>query len=102
MRLILKLILAIALCGPAFAGTTPDALRELAMADDVAAVDAALDDALAQDARSGKEPDLQLGLFAVFEVTHPGIGAFTASWLARNPTSPNAMTARGWYLYNLA
>jgi hypothetical protein len=98
MRLILTLILAITLCGPAFA-TTPDAFRNLVMAGDITAVDAALNDALAQDARSGIEPDAQLGLFAVFEVTRPAIDTFTANWLAQSPTSPNAMTARGWYLY---
>jgi hypothetical protein len=99
MRLILKLILAITLSGPAVAATTPEALRELVMAGDMAAVEVALEDTVVQDAATRADPDFQREMFKVFWVTHPEIDAFTAKWLQQNPTSPNAMTARAWYLH---
>jgi hypothetical protein len=101
MRLILKLILAITLCGPAFATTTGDALRELVMAGDLAAVEATIDKAVKQDFATRADPASQRDLFPIFQVTHPDIGTFTEKWLHDMPTSAYAMTARAWYLYDL-
>lgn len=52
MRKVILLLLAL-LPTPAMATVTPDALRELVMAGDVAAVQAALAEAVAQDAGLG-------------------------------------------------
>lgn len=101
MQLIRLVFIALALCGPAFATTTPDALREMVMAGDIAAVEAAISEAVEQDTATHADPASQRDLFLVFQVTHPDIGAFTAKWLHDAPTSAYAMTARAWYLYNL-
>ena len=100
MRKVILLLLAL-LPTPAMATVTPDALRELVMAGDVAAVQAALAEAVAQDAGSGAEPDVQRELFGVFVTTHPDIGAFTEKWLQKDPASALAMTARAWHLYSV-
>ena len=93
-----SLLLAL-LCGlPALSGSADD-LRFRIMAGDIAEVEAALNAAVAQDQTPGTDPKAQRDLFAVFAVTHPSVDAFTAKWLSVNPTSANAMTARGWYLH---
>jgi hypothetical protein len=99
MRLIFKLLLAIVLCGPVFATTSPETLRDMVIAGDIAAVEAALEDAAIKDATSGLDPETQRDLFKVFWVTHPAIDAFTDKWMHQSPTSAAAMTARAWYLH---
>lgn len=99
MSLIRLIILAITLCGPAFATPAQDALHDKIMAGDIVGVEDTLTKAVAQDATSGVEPELQRDLFTVFWVTDPKIDAFTAKWVAQSPSSAYAMTARGWYLH---
>ena len=99
LRMIVKTLLAFLLCTPAFATPMQDMFRKQIMAGDIAGVDAILTEAILQDAEPGTDPELQRALFHVFWATDPKIEAFTANWLAKDPTSAHAMTARGWYLH---
>lgn len=101
MRLILNIILAIIVSGPALATTSAEDLRSLVIGGDVKAVEAAIDGAVAQDFATHADPALQRDLFAIFHVTHPDIGAFTEKWLREQPTSAYAMTARAWYFHKI-
>jgi hypothetical protein len=99
MSLIRQIILAIALCSPAFATPAQDALHDMIMAGDIAAVEATLTKAVAQEGAPGQEPQAQRDLFLMFVVTDPKVDRFTANWLQERPDSAYAMTARGWYLH---
>lgn len=100
MHVIRSIVLCVSIVfsTPSFA-TTPDELRNRVISGDLAEVEAALNAAVAQDQTSAADPEAQRDLFGVFAVTHPSVDAFTAKWLLVNPTSANAMTARGWYLH---
>lgn len=99
MSLIRQIILAIVMCNAAFATPAQDALYEMIMAGDIAAVEATLTKSVAQDAAPGQEPQAQRDLFLMFVVTDPKVDKFTANWLQERPGSAYAMTARGWYLH---
>lgn len=89
------------LAAPAAADTSVDDLRALVMAGEIAPVEAALKAAEAADLASGGEPDAERDLIVVFRETHPAVDDFTKRWLAAEPDSAWAMTARGWHLYSL-
>lgn len=100
MRKVIGFVLAL-MPIPTMADTAADALRELVLVGDVAAVEATVAAAVAEDAASTTEPDLHRILFTVFSETHPDIGAFTARWLRERPNSALAMTAQGGQDYAL-
>ena len=97
IRLILTLF-ALTLASPAFAAT-PYEFRQLVYAGDIAGVTAALTEAEARDKASPDEPYLQRNLFTIFTESHDKVNDFTVKWLASEPDSPYAQTARGWQLY---
>lgn len=90
------------LAGPVHAtGSRAEDIYSLALKNDRAAIVKALSEAVAQDRASGTEPDLQRGLFNAFALTDPRVDSFTKDWLAAEPASAYALTARGWHLYAL-
>ena len=84
---------------PALA-TTQDDFRAMIWAGDMSGVKAALQAVEASDLASSGEPDAERALFHIFLESHPKVAAFTESWLAAEPDSALAMTARGWQLYS--
>lgn len=77
-------------------GPSPEDFRQWIHAGEVARVKAALV-AASYDTTEGR--DHGRSLFAVFRERHPKVIAFTEGWLTQEPTSPLAMTARGWSLH---
>lgn len=82
--------------GAGLPGPSPVALREMIHSGDLAAVKAALG-ALPYDSPAAREH--ARSLFAIFQERHPKVIAFAEGWLLAEPTSPLAMTARGWSLH---
>lgn len=94
----------VAMIGPPFAADapetrpelTPEAMRAMIYADDVAGVDAAL------RGLSTEGHDAQTfirNVYGTFGERHPKVIAFTKAWAKQAPTSIHAMTARGWALH---
>ena len=101
VRFLALAVMVFLLAAPAAAETGEVDLRALVVAGDIAPVEAALKAAEAADQASGGEPDAERALFSLFTDTDPGIADLTERWLATEPGSALAMTARGWHLYAL-
>ncbi|WP_127046157.1 hypothetical protein [Pseudorhodobacter sp. E13] len=78
---------------------TPEAFRDAAYAGDRATVDAALREQHQIDVAAHSAEWRQRILFTTFTNLHPVIDSFTTDWLADDPASAYALTARGWYLF---
>ncbi len=72
--------------------------RAMIYAHDIDGFSRAIIAAHAADLAAKGDQNLQRTLFTPFGVTDPRVAAFTADWLAREPDSPYALTARVWYL----
>lgn len=78
---------------------SPEAFRDAAFAGDRAAVEAALREQHQIDLAARSAIWHERTLFATFSNLHPTLDRFTTDWLADDPNSAYALTARGWYLY---
>ena len=99
MRALLFLLLLLA--PPAIANPLDDAkadLRALVAAGDIDAVDAMMDGAYRASLASHIY-DLPRVLNTAFSVTDPRMKQFIADWRKAKPTSPHAMTAQAWMLW---
>jgi hypothetical protein len=94
------------LMAPAWADTASERIHDKAFEDaramiyahDIDGFRAAVIAAHAADLAARGAQDLQRAWFGPFGVTDPRVAAFTADWLAAEPDSPYALTARVWYL----
>jgi hypothetical protein len=75
-----------------------DEARAMIYARDIDGFRAAITAAHAADLAEKGDQNRQRALFGPFGVTDPRVAAFTADWLAAEPDSPYALTARAWYL----
>lgn len=91
-------ILLALLASPASAAISFDDLRGLVVAQDFAAVDAALLQAH-EEYSAAHQPDAERALYNVFALSDPAIGEFAIDWVAKQPENPRALTAKGWNLY---
>ena len=91
-------LVALTLACPAFA-TTPDEFRAMIWAGDLPGVKAVLQEAVASDLASTGNAQATRDLNSIFLESHPKVAAFTESWLAAEPNSAFALTARGWQLF---
>jgi hypothetical protein len=100
MRFILALLMLLAT--PLRADEATDALkaeaRAMIYAGDIDGFRTAIIAAHAADLTAKGDQNRQRALFGPFGVTDPRVAAFTADWLAAEPDSPYALTARAWYL----
>jgi hypothetical protein len=78
---------------------SPEAFRDAAYAGDRPAVEATLREQHQIDLAAQSAEWHQGTFFTTFSNLHPAIDSFTADWLADDPNSDYALTARGWYLY---
>jgi hypothetical protein len=100
MRFILALLTLLAT--PLWADEVTDRLtaeaRAMIYAHDIDGFRSAITAAHADDLAAKGDQNLQRALFGPFGVTDPRVAAFTADWLAAEPDSPYALTARVWHL----
>jgi hypothetical protein len=100
MRFILALLTMLAT--PLWADEVTDQLnaeaRAMIDAHDIDGFRSAITAAHADDLAARGDQNRQRALFGPFGVTDPRVAAFTADWLAAEPDSPYALTARVWYL----
>jgi hypothetical protein len=92
------LVLLALIASPACAAIGFDNLRGLVLANDFAAVDAALLQAH-EEFTAAHQPDAERALYNVFSLSDPAIGRFALDWVAQQPENPRALTAKGWNLY---
>ena len=99
MRFRFPLMLA-ALLSPSavLAGPSPEEVRALALAGDMAGVEAAFDTLrAASDAGEATGQDLRT-LVEALAGSDPALAAFADRWIAAEPASPHARTVRAWQL----